>query len=68
MESNKMKITEHNIETGEIMERDMTTDEIDALEKVRKEFLEAEKAKTDKKSEILERLGITADEAALLIK
>jgi hypothetical protein len=63
-----MKITEHNIETGEVIERDMTEDEIAALEKVRKEFTSAQKSKADKKAEILDRLGISADEADLLLK
>jgi len=62
-----MKIVENNVETGEIVERDMTVAEIASLEKVQKEILSAEKMKEDKKSEVLDRLGITADEAKLLL-
>jgi hypothetical protein len=63
-------ITEHNVETGEITQREMTAaelekhnDEIAAIE-----ALEAEKqAKATARAAILDRLGLTAEEAALLL-
>lgn len=69
-----MKIIEKiiNIETGEetILERDETADEkkfrLDS--EVKKTELENERLETEKaKQIILERLGITADEAKLLL-
>jgi hypothetical protein len=65
-----MKIYEHNIETGEAIERDMTADELaqyqaDQADQVAR--IEAEATKAATKAALLERLGITADEAALLL-
>ena len=68
-----MKITEKtfNIETGEetITERDETPQEetlrLEHLAKIAAEQAEAE-AKAAQKAELLERLGITAEEAQLL--
>ena len=65
-----MKITEHNVETGEIIERDATAKEIaqaemdatkEAQDKVNRQALEA------KKQEVLVKLGLTADEVAALL-
>lgn len=63
-----------NCETGEVIEREFTTDEL-AQEKIdNKNFAEAEKAKLGeeadklaKKVELLSKLGITEDEAKLLL-
>jgi hypothetical protein len=65
-----MKIIDHNVETGEIIERDATPKEIkqqelDAAETAAKAEAKAEKVAA--KAALLERLGITADEAALLL-
>lgn len=65
-----MKIYEHNVETGETFERDATAAEIaqfelDAAEKTAQEA-EA-RAKAEAKSALLEKLGITEDEAKLLL-
>ena len=65
-----MKIYEHNIETGEAIESDMTADELaqyqaDQADQVAR--IEAEATKAATKAALLERLGITADEAALLL-
>lgn len=65
-----MKITEHNIETGEITERDATPEEIaqatkDQAEANAKLAQEAEKAVA--KAALLAKLGITVDEAKLLL-
>lgn len=70
MESTNMKKIEHNVETGEIVERDMTKEELAQLkldqDAATARTAEAE-AKAEAKSALLERLGITADEAALLL-
>ena len=65
-----MKITEHNVQTGELIERDATAEEIaqaelDAANEIQAKA-EAE-AKAEAKAALLERLGITAEEAALLL-
>ena len=62
---------EHNTETGEITEVEMTAAEIKQAEKDTIEAEKREKAFDDKvnaKAALLERLGITADEAALLLQ
>ena len=65
-----MKITEHNVTTGEVVERDMTKDEL-AQHKIDEAACVAKIAKIEAdavaKVALLERLGITADEAALLL-
>ncbi len=63
-------ITEVNCETGEVIERELNDDEIkqrkiDATNA--KELEIAQKAAAEAKAALLERLGITADEAALLL-
>ena len=65
-----MIILEHNVETGEVTQRDATAAEIaqaqaDAEDSAT-ERLQSE-AKANAKAELLERLGITADEAKLLL-
>lgn len=65
-----MKTFEHNATTGEIIERDLTEQElaqikIDAEESAAQKA--AHEAKLQGKAALLERLGITADEAALLL-
>lgn len=65
-----MKILEHNVTTGEAVERDMTKAEADQLEKdqaARLVRIADERAKADAKAALLTKLGITADEAALLL-
>jgi len=63
-------ITIHNVKTNEVIEREMT----DAEFAIRKADLQAElnrkteaEAKAQAKAALLERLGITADEAKLLL-
>ncbi len=69
MSIHKIKITETNAETGITIERDATSDELAQFEADAQieaaKVLEA-KTKLDAKAALLERLGITADEAALL--
>ena len=65
-----MKILEHNVETGETIEREATADEIKQMEADAANAGLAEQeqaAKESAKAALLERLGITADEAALLL-
>ena len=70
---NMFKI-EHNVETNEIKEIDLTTAEIKEIEKLQKEAAiknikeqaEAE-AKAAEKQAIADRLGLTLDELKLLI-
>jgi len=66
----KPTIKLHNVETGEIIEREMTVLEIaqweaDKTEAESRKVVETTKAA--EKAALLERLGITADEAALLL-
>jgi len=70
----KYTVLEHNVETGEVITRPMTEEEILALEqeKINTENArlvkqaEAE-AKAAQKAALLERLGINEDEARLLL-
>jgi hypothetical protein len=63
-------IKEHNVETGEIIEREMTAAEIKQQEKdlANVRAIEIEKAeRAAKRSALLEKLGITEEEAAVLL-
>jgi len=65
-----MKIYEHNIETGVATERDMTADEIEQWEKDQAAAEAAAEAAVKAKAEktaLLEKLGITENEAKLLL-
>jgi hypothetical protein len=65
-----MKVVEHNVETGEIVERDATEIEIAQREADVELFTqqrEAEKRRLAKRAELLERLGLTEDEARVLL-
>jgi hypothetical protein len=60
----------HNIETGEVIEREMTKAEKDQLALDNAQMLarlEAEAQKATEKAALLAKLGITADEAKLLL-
>ena len=66
----KPMIRIHNVETGEIIDREMTADEAKAHDvnaASLKALEDANAAKAAQKVALLERLGITADEAALLL-
>jgi hypothetical protein len=65
---------EHDVETGEVTEIELTADELKEKEKndtetAKKIAIEksAEAAKEAEKAALLAKLGITADEAALLL-
>jgi|688.fasta_scaffold419856_2 hypothetical protein len=66
-----MKIYEHNIETGEAFERDMTASELAQWEadKTAAEIAAAAAAQAESdKLALLEKLGITEAEAKLLLQ
>ena len=63
-------VTIHNVETGEIIERPMTAAEKAAFEADAKAYADKETAKIQAeadKAALLNKLGITADEAKLLL-
>lgn len=64
------KIIEHNVETGEIIERELTSEEL-IQQKIDFEAEElriaANKQKAIARAALLERLGITEEEAKLLL-
>lgn len=65
-----MIILEHNVETGEVIEREATAAELAqaAKDKAAAEARAAEaEAKEATRQALLDRLGITADEAKLLL-
>jgi hypothetical protein len=65
-----MTVTEVFADENRVIERKATTEEITQREKTALYFAHIEQDKLDKataKAALLERLGITADEAALLI-
>jgi hypothetical protein len=65
-----MKTIDINAVTGEEILRDMTPAEIDNINKIaetNKAKVQAETIKDSAKSALLAKLGITADEAALLL-
>jgi hypothetical protein len=70
MTNETTNVTIHNVETGEVMTRPMTKDEL-ALEQIAVENYEIAKneqeAKVIAKAALLEKLGITEDEARLLL-
>jgi hypothetical protein len=65
-----MKIHEHNATTGEIIERDATAEELansKAAEAASKARQLEEVAKANEKAALLAKLGITDEEAKLLL-
>ena len=63
-------IKEHNVETGEIVERELNAEELVQHEAALKDQAErdaAQAAKDAAKAALLAKLGITADEAKLLL-
>jgi hypothetical protein len=68
------KITIHDVASNRLIEREMTDDEISAVEKLQAEekvaLAQAEtnnKAKEQARAAVLAKLGLTADEAAALL-
>ena len=65
-----LTVVEHNVETGEIIEREMNAAELKQAEKDKKAYraeIAAAEAKAEAKAALLEKLGITEDEAKLLL-
>ena len=65
------KVYEINATTGEIIERDLTAAERAEAAKAAQDFAEAKAlndAKEAEKAALLDRLGITAEEAKLLLQ
>jgi len=63
-------ITIHNVETGEVIERDMNATELAqcAADKAEGDAIKVAKIKAEAdKATLLAKLGITADEARLLL-
>ncbi len=61
----------HDIETGEIIDREMTADELKEFKASQAQYAAIEVARENAvttKQAILDKLGITADEAALLLQ
>jgi len=66
----KPEVRIHNTETDEVIDREMTTAEYAQYQKDAKEWealLSEAETKTAQRSALLERLGITEDEAKLLL-
>jgi hypothetical protein len=64
------QVTLHNAETGEIITRDANAEELAQIEADKEAAaVEAaeEEAKSTARQAILDRLGLTADEAALIV-
>jgi hypothetical protein len=65
-----MNILEHNVETGETVEREATAEELAQMEIDAAKFAVEEQARLDKeaaKAALLAKLGIDEDEAKLLL-
>ena len=65
-----MIIKEHNVTTGQIIEREMTAAEIAQWEADEAETIvkkQAQASKAAQKAALLEQLGITEDQAKLLL-
>ncbi len=70
MNKDSLKTTIYDLATGEVTVRDLTPEEIAQYNKDQQDYeakKAAEAAKIAEKTALLERLGITADEAALLL-
>jgi hypothetical protein len=70
----KMKKIEHNVETGKITETELSLDEIAEVEENAKTIAEKQllknrelEARATQKAALLDRLGITEEEAKLLL-
>ena len=68
--TSKPTIVEHNVETGEIIEREMNAAEFEkylAEKAITDSNAAANAAKENAKSALLEKIGLTADEAKLIL-
>jgi hypothetical protein len=63
-------IIEHNVQTGEIIERELNAEELKQITADQIELeaaLQAKAAKAATRQAVLDKLGLTADEAAALL-
>ena len=70
MATDKLTTTIYDLATGEVTVRDLTAEEIAQYEKDQEEFeqrKETEALKKVNRQAILDRLGLTSEEAALLL-
>jgi hypothetical protein len=67
MERHNMYKLEHNINTGEIIEIPLTQEEIDMMNNDHQKFKQIHEEKMESKQALLEKLGITEEEARLLL-
>jgi hypothetical protein len=70
MTTNRLQIADYDIETGKNVIRDMTDEELAQHEIDLARYTAEEKARVDKiaaREAILEKLGLTTDEATLLL-
>lgn len=70
MTTTRPKIVEHNLETGKVIERAMNDEEFEQYELDQMVFQNEKTAKAEQEAArlaLLNRLGITADEAKLLL-
>jgi hypothetical protein len=64
---NKPMMRTHNLQTGEIVDREMTDDEIAAREAIDAVVLQESNSITEARQALLAKLGITEEEAKLLL-
>ena len=62
-----MKILEHNVETNEVVERDMTAEEVAIETEIAQQISDKYQEIQDSKNAVLSKLGITKEEARLLL-
>jgi hypothetical protein len=62
-----MKILEHNVETNEVVERDMTAEEVAIETEIAQQISDKYQEIQDSKNAVLSKLGITQEEARLLL-
>ncbi len=62
-----MKILEHNAETNEVVERDMTSEEVAVETEIAQQISDKYQEIQDSKNAVLLKLGITQEEARILL-
>jgi ribosomal protein L31E len=62
-----MKILEHNAETNEVVERDMTAEEVAVETEIAQQISDKYQEIQDSKNAVLSKLGITQEEARILL-
>jgi ribosomal protein L31E len=62
-----MKILEHNAETNEVVERDMTAEEVAIETEIAQQISNKYQEIQDSKNAVLSKLGITEEEARILL-